>query len=436
MKTVYFIPTHRNCGAAIRSYSKELLWAHTEGHSIPLVVVETNRGPHVSANAMALRDISIACPELTVVHLTLDRQEACLREIFSGRLSHWLPLFTSGDHDYGTAMNKLFIFTYAMGAQGFHRRDSDTVLAEDQIEAATGRYPLKAELEYLGAPLSCLTGVSDARHSLLGGSITVVGGNYVGEWNLDVHELMRAGDYPLVESLYCALGFPEQDVPGMVRTAFPKEVIFDHDVRTTLVTSVNDGLNPDCGNVAVSELGRWLPVLPGHNILAADYFAFDTATSLGMPSVHHTNAVFHQYGAERRDPAQIQTYWEGVARFADYFDCYSPLYQGYLHSELGVDVGTLPMCLASRRNLSSMIRDFAQSRMKERIDRIRKIELDILGQCSEEYHAIGQHIADHAEDLVKECSRAFALHADLFDDWPEVIRNAERWHCNASQSSR
>ena len=93
----------------------------------------------------------------------------------------------------------------------------------------------------------------------------------------------------------------------MIEEAFPQEtVVPDRDVITP-VHSVNDGLNPDCGNVAFMEIHKYLPVVPGPNILASDYFAFDAATSLGLPSIHHSDAVFHEYDSTRKSSSNYRT---------------------------------------------------------------------------------------------------------------------------------
>ena len=419
IKHILVIPTNRDATAAISSASLEVQEARSLGYDIPLVVIETDSSDHVKNNAATLRECRNQDGRLNTIHLTIERQRRIIHRIFASESDHcWRSLFLRGSKDYGTAMNKCFLYSIALGADVVHRRDSDTVTLDHKFRNQQGRLPIVKELSLLGS------GHSDHSSSAHSADtyITVVGGNYVGEWNLDVKDLVvAAGDRTILHRLYEVLGFDPASIPDMIEEAFPQEtVVPDRDVITP-VHSVNDGLNPDCGNVAFMEIHKYLRVVPCPNILASDYFAFDAATSLGLPSIHHSDAVFHEYDSTRKSLSSQLSYWEGIARFADYFNAYAKIYSGNLSSLLGIKPGTLPADSNSREKLTSLVREAAAGSVPERINRVESLANDVLVPLGGDFADIGGVLLRNASRYVDECSVSYNMHADLIELWPELV---------------
>ena len=419
MQTAYLIPTHRDASRAIVGYAPELAWALEQGRQVPLVVAETN-DTYEASNSLALKAARRRLGDLETLHATTAVQRHFFAALLTGALKRWQLTFTTPSRDYGTAMNKLFLFTVSLGVDGFHRRDSDTRLTE-LGDSVAGGLPIERELHFLGQRVSVvandLPGAADIPNDPV---LTVVGGNYFGEWNLDVKDLARVSFEP-VYRLYEILGFDPAWIESICAEAFPPEARVPTEDLFTLVRSVNDGLNPDCGNVAVTLLHEHLPVLGGNNILAGDYFAFDTATSLGLPSVHHSRAVFHEYTSDRFDVVAKQTYWEGVARFADYFNIYGPLYSGTLRERLGL-TGELDWD-ACREGIAAYLSAAAGADVDARVPRLVRLSREVLA-LDGRYATIASHIERNAEALVAECTAAYRAHADLLEDWPALVARA------------
>lgn len=117
-------------------------------------------------------------------------------------------------------MNKLFLMTCSLGADALHRRDSDTRLIFDELKAEE-LYPIELELNYLGKRISDCSNITinTVDKSILNREIWVVGGNYYGEWNLDVRDFARVSFDPIYR-LYELLGFPKESVVDICNTAF------------------------------------------------------------------------------------------------------------------------------------------------------------------------------------------------------------------------
>lgn len=426
MRSVFFIPTNRDCTAAIASYAKEVTHAATSrGIQVPLVVVETDDGPHVSANAAAVARARTEHSEITAFHFTHDLQRAYFSELLMEEPVEVRELFLNPGKNYGTAMNKLFLMAGSFDADAFHRRDSDTRLVFDEVPGAPLRYPIDIELDHLGKR------VGDLRHpwynsvppSMYDREVWVTGGNYVGEWCLDVKDFARRSNAP-IHRLYEILGFPPDAVVDFCAEAFPPEPDFEPHDEISLVTSVSDSRNSDGGNVAVYRLHELLPTIPGRDMLGADYFAFDAATALGMPSVHHTAPVFHRYSDARFCPDEKLRYWEGVARFADYFATHAPIIDSDLATQLRLS-GSVTITDDVVAVVRQMLPAIRTTDPAERVARIVRIADEVLIPFDARYGAIGRSLIASAERIVAECNEDYARHELLVERWPALVARSK-----------
>ncbi|GAA3870050.1 DUF6271 family protein [Streptomyces sedi] len=423
--SVFLIPTNRDYSRAAASYLRELDFARERaGRSIPLVVSETDRGPSVPANAEALAALARENPDQPVHHLTLDAQHAYFDELLRGEPAALAEVFRSPRRDYGTAMNKLFLMTASFGAEALHRRDSDTRLLDEEVPEAAGRFPIEVELAFLGRRVGDVeaAGREGRDPAVEDAPVCVVGGNYFGEWNLDVKDLAERS-YGIVHRLYEILGFAPEDVPALVSEVFPAEQVYDGRDARTLRLAPNEGADPDCGNVAVTRVHELLPSVPSDNSLAVDYFGFDLAMALGIPALHHTRTVFHEYHSGRFVPEEKRLYWEGVARFADYFHSYGPLFEPGALGRADL-AGEELIPAESRAAIGRAVGALPGADPAGRAARITALAEEILIPFDERYARIGRHLARNAERYVREADAGYAHHRLLLERWPGLIERA------------
>jgi hypothetical protein len=221
------------------------------------------------------------------------------------------------------------------------------------------------------------------------------------------------------------LGFPEGDVPAICADAFD----FNKKPRTAdqfhLVTSVADAYNPDCGNMAVKTLHEMLPALSARNMLACDYFTFDAATALGAPALHHTRDVFHEYAPDRFVLESKLSYWEAVAKFADYFNSYMGIYKADLDRRWGR--GRSPLIDGEIvGDIAARIKEFAGRGAADRRARIGRISKEVLIPFDARYARVGEYLLERADRLVEEASGEYETHARLLPAWPEMIERARK----------
>jgi hypothetical protein len=427
MKSAYFVPTNRKIERCVNSYIKEIVYAK-ENYSldIPFIVVETNNDDFVKENHKVLENLKKQYPDIEIIHMTTDIQKKYFDKLFEGIESgvEIAKIFLNTEANYGTTMNKISLLTCSLGAESFHRRDSDTCLIFDEMSDVRKVYPIEYELKYLGKKIKELMGkgITIPDEVNIDKEITVVGGNYFGEWNLDVKDFARKS-FEIIYKLYELLGFEKDSIKEICDEAFRFDVKFEDRDKLTLVTSVNDGLNPDCGNVAVYKLFEYLPNVPGKNTLAADYFMFDTATALGLPSLHHTRAVFHEYHSERFEFERKNRYWYGVAKFADYFNNYGTIYNENIMDEFSSEEKLISEPIMNM--LKESISEFENLSKNERIDRIKQIASQVLIPFDKSYGKIGENLFENAEGYINESNDDYNKHIMLLENWNSIISKAK-----------
>ncbi len=427
MDSVFFIPSNRDASRAITSFAKEVQFAfERDGRRVPFVVSETDDRDHVRFNAEAIRAVQSKYPEIPFYHLTTGYQKRYFDILLDGQPAALRDIFLSQEKNYGTAQNKLLLMTSSFGAEAMHRRDSDCVLLFDERPDVEHLYPIEAELEFLGQKVSDTRAIwqSAPDESKAESQICVVGGNYVGSWNIDVKDFgLRSMD--IIYRLYEILGFDPEFIVELCDGAYPIEEVLPDSDEFELVTNVNDHKNPDAANFAMYKLHEYLPNVPGRNMLAADYTTFDCATAIGLPAVHHNRPLFHTFERKREEYDEKLQYWEGMARFTDYFNQYGALFEGEL--DLRVPA-SYPLVIPDEvlQGILGGALSIPGSAPEQRRERIDRLADEILIPFDDRYASIGRHIKANAARFVRESDEDYQLHALLLEHWPSLIARAKQ----------
>lgn len=414
MKSIFFLPTNRLIEKCVKSYIQEVNYAKQKlQRNIPLVIVETNDEVFTEENKKIIMELQNQYKELELIHLSVDEQKKYFENLFKDMDPEIKAIFEETETNYGTAMNKLALFTCSLGGDAFHRRDSDTRLCFGEFKEAKEKYPIEIEINFLGKKISELP-PKLTENKGKEGDIWVVGGNYFGEWNLDVKDFSREQIY----KLYQLLGFDEDSIEEICADAFKEQPEFCQRDCLSLVTSVK-GPNPDCGNVAVYRLFEELPNVPGKNSLAADYFMFDTATALGLPAIHH---AIHEYHSDRFQSEKKKKYWYGIAKFADYFNSYMNIYNSdeFYNDNYGKSWDEI------RANIMNLVQGFIEEDFIKREERIKNIAQDVLRNADEKYFPIADELQKNAGNYIAESNMDYERHILLLKNWKNIIKKAKK----------
>ncbi|MEN8905026.1 MAG: DUF6271 family protein [Clostridiales bacterium] len=428
MKSVYYIPTNRDVKKSLESYYKEILYAiYHNNVNIPLVVVETNEKDFVKHNKNYINQLKHKHPELNIIHMTLDVQKQYFDILFDGKNNELKKIFLSTDCNYGTVMNKLFLMTSSFDSEAFHRRDSDTRLMCDEAkEEIESRYPIEIELKYLGKPISSFSNKMNINSfaDIKGNQkICIVGGNYFGEWNLELKDFARKS-YTIMYQLLEIVGFKKEVTADMCLDLYQFDKKYDPKDSFSIVNSLNDSKYPDCGNLAVYKIHEYLPALQGKNTIASDYFTLDTAVALGLPLLHHNRDVYHEYHTLRDEFNKKLMYWKGMIKFVDFFNLYMKIYTGNITN--GCDeIFSINAFHQIKIELVQYISQLPYSSQSERVERIQRLVTEILFDFNDTYKLIGNHILKNIDTYIEESNREYIQHARLINEWPDLIKRAK-----------
>ena len=137
MKSVLFLPTNRLIEKCVKSYIQEVNYAKQNlQRNIPLVIVETNSEPFTEKNKKIIMELQNQYEELEIIHLTVEEQKTYFENLFEDMAPEIKEIFEETETNYGTAMNKLALFTCSLGCDAFHRQDSDTRLCFGEFKEA------------------------------------------------------------------------------------------------------------------------------------------------------------------------------------------------------------------------------------------------------------------------------------------------------------
>lgn len=412
-KRIYCIPTNRSITQAMESYVKEVDFAYKYfKEDFPFIIIETKNGVVEEENKNIISKISQKYPQINIIHLTMEKQEKLYTDLFKDNLLYLKRHYLTQNKDYGKAMNKIFLVAALFNVDIFHRRDSDTYLLNDYDTEYDKEYPIKIEIEYIGETISKVTNNSSLSEQE---RFTVVGSNYYGEWNMDIKDFARK-DFNLVYRLYELLGFGNTVVKDICDNVFDFNAqIPNNPLHLSIIRSVNDDGNPDCGNMAMYKLFEKYPMLEARNTLASDYFVMDLATAMQKPSLHHNRPVFHEYTSKRFDFNRKVCYWEGVLKFCDYFNSYNNIYDGDI-----IDINT------TNEELSEIIYNFSQVESKIREDKLNNILNEILYTFDENYKKVANELYERVPFIINELNDEYKLHAKMLLDWEEVINRCKK----------
>ncbi len=425
MKSVYFIPTNRNIERCLNSYVKEVIFAKEKyGLDIPIVITETNNKAFVKDNSRAIQKLQQQYPFLKLVHMTVELQKRYFDTLFGHKYRKIKEIFQSEKKDYGNAMNKLFIMTSSLGADAFHRRDSDTCLVFDEFENALRLYPIEIELNCLGKQLSSVSSslnLADIGEEPGNREIWVVGSNYHGEWNLDLKEFAQKSTGTFYR-IFELLGYSKESMGWIENQHYRFEEELDQTEGFSLAAKVNDEMLPDCGNHAVYKLHEFLPCLPGNNTIAGDLFSVEAASALGIPVIHHERKVFHEYHSERFDMSVKLNYWLGMAKFADYYNLYIKILND-LHKDFRAGIN----CMNSETVgfIKDRVSDLRFSSRKERTERLEMLAREVLIGFGGNYIDIGGYILENKDAIIAEADNEYVFHSELIQEWASLIERAK-----------
>lgn len=394
----YWIPANRDAALPVHSYLNEIdYWFRLTGESMPLFLLDSGDAGVELQNAAHIALAREKYPHLAIHHVTLERQQAVVRELL--RLADYPPglLDWIAPHgsNYGAVMNKISLFAAALESTVIHRRDSDTRLQ------ANCPYPLEFEMQSLGG--------GQRRRAYIAGS------GYVGEWNLDLKPFLQVSP-DLFSRFWSNMGVD----PALHQSIYDW---VDGNSRAVYRADQVDYGNeqgfymPDAGNMAIRQLHLLFPSLPS-NAMSSDYSVFKLAGAFGLPVAYHQRRVVHEYHSGRKsDP---MPYIMSLVKYCDLRPVYVAL-QRQLKAR--VDQGELRLDGNFQDAAAATLSTLADADLPGRRQALARFVDGFVGQL---YAGEAADLSRRLDEVLAACRQDYRNHAALIRAWPRLVATATR----------
>lgn len=252
---LYVIPTNRLVLNAAESLCKEICSTSEKNNTI--IILDNSEKSIFEQNLMDMKKLTKKY-DINIYVSGLEQQKKLVREIEDAlKCADLDELLIPYGVDYGKVFNMIYLYTVLLGEESFHRRDSDCLVEQINNEKD---YPIHRELDFLGKTVDEIKNdisiieevVFDDDKELL-----IVGSDYFGDWNLDLSEIINENKEALYE-FFDLMSIPHDAIQKQIddKYAGTNENRME---RPILKTSFSVPQYPDCGNVSMKTIFKYLP---------------------------------------------------------------------------------------------------------------------------------------------------------------------------------
>lgn len=436
---MFAIPTNRLVLPAAQSILIEMTSLKNGGIDPEELIILDNSPPHLAErNKRDLAELQKKTA-IPILHHDLADQLQWIQEL--AELGQWgmdelmgLLYPRPEEVDYGKVFNMLYLAAARYGRKVIHRRDSDcfTPLGDEN------RYPVWGEMAFIGKRVSEALHLADTCESLSGEllpeEIWIAGSDYTGNWNVNLEQLQQHNPQTLNEFL-AALSIPEAWIPAYIEAKYsdadqnprPRPLLITCERLPDIPEIVP--YYPECGNIAMMEIFKWIPNFIGSRCIGFDYHTYILGSLLKVPAVYHTNRIIHAHDNSRKELDGTLNYWRGVAKLADY---------NYYITEFRCRC--LHRLAPPGENGFRILRDNGPSGLVELLSEChvsldRKTRLSFIQALAHkillpaglpEYRLIAEELLEGANRLIDELDEDYRRSIRLQSIWPELVRLSER----------
>ncbi|WP_242655225.1 DUF6271 family protein [Clostridium cellulovorans] len=434
--SVFAIPTNRIIDTAVISASNEIYAAKEYiNEDIKLVIVDNSTSSILEHNTKFLKDFS-NISHMKIMHLTLENQIKIIKEIsiISGvELDELMDLLLPKGCDYGRISNMIYLIVTMLGSDVFFRRDSDCNVRKIPKD----QYPILQEVKYLGKKINTVK--KHLSNSIIADSfgkeeILVVGGDYFGEWNLDVKDL-KDRDENIIRNLVKLNDIEEALIDDYIEVKY-SEMINKNAEKPVLISVYNQkGPNkflskeihryPECGNISMKDVFKWIPSFVGLNGIAFDYNTQQLSSFLKVPILYHCNKINHDYDNGRKEIEALKPYWKGIIKQND-LSLLTTKFSHKLFDKLSFN-NKISNFNQMKKLANKDIPDFFEESFysistKERIDRIDALINDVLLSSKiDKYKVIAEYLSENKFDILDELNNDYHKSVKLHRLWPKIM---------------
>jgi len=432
---IFVIPTNRIVNKAVNSASLEINAAREwVNKDITLVVVDNSDEKIMRQNTEYLKNYK-KNSDFEIIHVDIKDQIKLIKDISikSGiPFDELMNILLPQGIDYGKISNMVYIIVSMLNSDIFFRRDSDCDVNNIQKD----EYPILQELKYLGKAINLvrdsLCNPFDA-DSFGEEEILVVGSDYLGEWNLDVKDLKDSNENTIRTLL--KLNDVEEELIDYYIDIKYLGLLNDRAKKPALISVFNkkdskELLNkdifryPECGNVSMKNVFKWIPNFIGQNGIGFDYNTQHLCSYLKVPILYHCSKINHVHDNNRKELSKLKLYWKGMVKQFD-FSLLTTAFANELINSVKLDrnIIGLDRVIKLSSNIPDIIEDcYMKMNISERRQRVDILINDVLLLSKlDKYKPIADYLNESKEEIIKELNYEYEQSIKLYRLWPKII---------------
>jgi hypothetical protein len=305
-KSLFFIPTHRDCSSHINQYAQEAFFADNhQSEGATLAIIEHGLPAEVTeAHRVALTAAADTYPVRTLLFSERQKElfvERILRiaydETDNDECERLRRLLLPSGRSYGAGPNVAYLLSAALSCDVVHRRDSDVYLDKSRLD----HLPVELELAGIGCMVDQVSvPVRDEEgapiRSFPSDPAVVVGTSTFGAPTFDRRDLFAAGSEFIVR--FQSLGRPgvplqEVEAEAMGYLVNESNTRYDEDFFI-----LDDSGRVEMESCCLTEVISYMPEMPT-DILGCDYMAKDIAWQTAQPILYHSRKMEHVFDGSR-----------------------------------------------------------------------------------------------------------------------------------------
>jgi len=422
---LFIIPTHRECKRAVESIIKEMNYARKRNINVELVVLDNSREETYLKNDEFLKAVKKSYQDLKIHHISLNDMDKIVHKLSKAmdlKYEELAEMLLPNSIDYGKISNFIYIISILLGADRFHRRDSDCFI--DELEEKD--FPVVHELEFLGKDVNEISGVHRQEELDYGScdKICIVGGDYYGNWDLDMKQVNESNPKAM-EHMMKICGIPEEDIQKQFDIKYNVAEEEEEKDKNPILSSVFEvSQSPECGNISMFDVYNYIPNFIGENGIGFDNHTYFMAFLVKTPIIYHFNRILHMHDTNRTTDINLFNYWKGIAKMVD-FDCYhlNFIESGYGDVMCSDSLGIKAIINSCNELLPDLLVKALESiDYNTRVQRIETIANKILRPTNINiYNNIADYLYESRFNIIEKLDKEYELSIKLQRIWSKIV---------------
>lgn len=422
---LFVIPTHRLCKKAVVSSLEEAVILKEQKKEVKILVLDNGKKEIFQENKKAIDNMQKY--GIDIYHFGMENIKKLINLIHKYcdiSVDELMEMLYPDKIDYGKIFNLLYLVSILVGAECIHRRDSDCFANE----LTEDKYPIQVEKQFLGKYVNEIKNVEIQEKIEYDDDekIYIVGGDYVGNWDLDT-QVVNEANPDAMKYMMSICGISEETIEHQFSMKYEEQEKYNELPVLSNVFEVSQ--SPECGNISMCEIYKYIPNFVGENGMGFDNHTYFIGFQVKLPIIYHFNSISHIHDENRNNDIDIFRYWRGIAKMVD-FDTYHLMFinlgyfdllcrEGYGLSAIKKNYKELLPCLLER-TLEQLDRETRIKRIEivaEKILRPTQIEL---------YQNIADYLQKEKNNIIDELDYEYKLSIKIQRKWEVLVNTVER----------